>query len=225
MAVGDAGNLDVADTTRGNETAQQHGEIAPDDLQVVEVQLQLQCGVVFQQGFGRIERIQQVARHVAAVDGFDENLHARLGGQGGGLLQVRLPARQGVGGDGFQSRHDMNARAVQRSGVLQGALDALQEFRFAAGLGRQTTFTGFPVAGRRIEECLLKAVFLEQAGQHPRFMFVGEQVLHGLKAVLGGGGKAFREGQVGVQEGEVGGESGHGGFWMEGCTWRAASGG
>ena len=32
VAVGDAGNLDVADTPRGNEAAQQHGEIAPDDL-------------------------------------------------------------------------------------------------------------------------------------------------------------------------------------------------
>ena len=55
VAIGHAGNLDVADATRGNEAAQQHGEIAPDDLQVVEVQLQLQCGVVFQQGLGRVQ--------------------------------------------------------------------------------------------------------------------------------------------------------------------------
>ena len=88
----------------------------------------------------------------------------------------------------------MDARAVQRSGVVQGAFDALQEFRFAAGQGRQTTLTRFPVAGRRIEERLLQAVFLQQAGQHFRFMLVGEQVLHGLKAVSSGGGKAFREG-------------------------------
>ena len=92
----------------------------------------------------------------------------------------------------------MNARAVQRSGVLQGAFDALQEFCFAAGQGRQTTFTRFPVAGRGIEERLLQAVFLQQAGQHSRFMFVGEQVLHGLKAVPSGGCKAFREGQLGI---------------------------
>ena len=88
----------------------------------------------------------------------------------------------------------MNARAVQRSGVLQGALNALQEFCFAAGQGRQTTFTRFPVAGRSIEECLPQAVFLQQAGQRFRLMLIGEQVFHSPKAVPGGGGKAFREG-------------------------------
>ena len=88
----------------------------------------------------------------------------------------------------------MDAWAVQGAGVLQGALDALQEFRFAAGQGSQTTFTSFPVAGRSIEECLLQAVFLQQAGQRFYLMLVGEQVFHGLKAVPGGSSEAFREG-------------------------------
>ena len=222
VAFGHACDLHMPHAARGQVLADLHGEVAFDDLAVVEVHLDLDVGLgnVGQQRMGLVLAAQEEAGHVAAIDGLQQDGDAVGRGQPCGVAHVGdVGGAQDViaGACGLEPGHDVDARAAQGPGIGDGAFHALGEFRLAPGDAGKTALARVPVAGRGVEQYLPQAVVLQAAGQLLGREVVGEQVFDGLEAVARGGLEAVKKVQVVVEHGQVGGETGHESFPENGC--------
>jgi hypothetical protein len=76
VALGHAGDLEVADVAGGQVLAHLHGQVAFDDLAVVQVHLHLDVGRadLGDQRMGLVLAVQEEAGHVAGVDGLDQHV-------------------------------------------------------------------------------------------------------------------------------------------------------
>jgi hypothetical protein len=123
---------------------------------------------------------------------------------------------------GHEAGHDVDARAVERHGVVDGLGDAFAKLGVAPGQAGQPALAGVPVAGRSVEQHLLQAVVRQPRQDLVLREVVGKQVLHGLEAVFRGGIEAVEKGELRVEHREVGGELGHGVFVLPACAEGAA---
>ena len=90
MALGHAGNLDVADAAGRQVVADFGGQVALHDLAVVQVQLHFQIGQPYlgQDGVGLVLSVQEVVGEIACIDRFDQHLHASFCGLLGGKRDI-----------------------------------------------------------------------------------------------------------------------------------------
>jgi len=104
----------------------------------------------------------------------------------------------------------MNARAVQCGGIVQSLGQTSSKLRLSPGQAGQATLASRPVARRGVEQHLLQAVAFQLGRDVGRRVIIGKQVLHRPKAIPRRSGKTRHEGQLLVQEGQVGGKIWHG---------------
>ena len=214
VALGHTGNLEVADIACGQVLAHLHGQVAFHDLAVVQVHLHLDVGGtdLGDQRMGLVLAAEEEAGHVAAIDGLQQDLDAVRRSLLGGVAHVG-----DVGGAhggcvralGHKTGHHVDARALQRLGVVDGLGNAFAELGLTPRQAGQPTFARVPVAGRGVEQHLLQAVGLQARGQFLRRVGVGKQVLHRLETIAGGGSKTVEKVHVVVEHGQVGGKAGH----------------
>ena len=127
----------------------------------------------------------------------------------GEVVGVGLAVADAVGAGRQQSGHDMDVAVAEDLGIVDGLGDGAAEFGLAPRQAGQAALALVPVAGCGIEQHLAQAVVVQPGLQFGRRVGIGEQVLHALEAVRGGGGEAFEEVVAGVEHAEVGGEAGH----------------
>ncbi|MNI52698.1 hypothetical protein D3C73_1075000 [compost metagenome] len=225
MAVGYAGNLDVPDA--GHVAFQLHGDIAFDDLAVIAIELHFQVGRanLGADRLGLVLAVQKEAGDVARVDGFDHHRDTRRGGDAGGARQVphiHRAMRRAILIRANQARHHVQTAVAQLRRVGQRLIQAAQELVFTARQRCNAAFAGRPVAGRRVEQGLRQAVVLQPRTDVSGGEVVGEQKLHPLEPVAGGGLEAVQEGVLVVHHGQVGGQARHGGSLSIGVAWASA---
>ncbi|MNT44383.1 hypothetical protein D3C72_1809080 [compost metagenome] len=167
--------------------------------------------------------VQEVARHVAQVDGLDEDVAPRAGGLGGGPAQVadaQVLERFALHPRRHHARQHVDARAAQRLGILQSLVHPGAELGLAPRLRRCAARLLLPcgghagavsTAGRRVEQHQLQSVVREPRGDVGGLEGVGKLKLHRREPVARSSGKAVQKRQLGVHQAQVGGKLGHGG--------------
>ena len=142
------------------------GQVALDDLRVVEVHLHLEV-LRADLGPDRVRlrlRVQQITREVAGVDRLDHDRHALARRFGAGKAQVanvraRAPLALGrIGPFGNDAGHDVDARASERLRVLQRVRDGRSELVLAPRQRCEAAIAGRPVARRCIDQHDFKAM-------------------------------------------------------------------
>ncbi len=199
MALGHAGDLQVADAAGGQVMAQFHCQVALDDLAVVQVHLhfQIRGTDLFHDVVGRVLVGEKVAGHVARVDRLDHQFDAVRGGlrrrpgQVGdeGVVQARRfnPSRRHAG-------HHMHARATQRARQRQRLLQQREpEVGFAPRQAGQAALASLQIARWRVDQHLLQPVRRQPRRNLARREVIGEGELHRTKAVGRGRGEAVEE--------------------------------
>jgi hypothetical protein len=107
----------------------------------------------------------------------------------------------------------VHGSTLQHPGVVEPLVERGRELGLAAGQGGDPALALAPVARRQVEQCLREPVLLELGGDVGGRRLVGQQDLHGLEAVRGGGAEALQERHLLVDPGEIGGELGHDGVF------------
>ena len=191
--------------------AQLHGDVAFHDLAVIAVELHQQVGRA--DGVDDGQRVllvaEQIARHVALVDGLEHDGDAAAGGLLGGpghVGPVEIQARGGVGLRRNQAGHDVHAGVAQFAGVVQRLEHAGAEFFGAPGQRRGAAFALGPVARGGVEKGLRDARVVQALFDVARGEVVGEEIFDAFEAVARGGGDAVEKRQVLVEKAQVGGE-------------------
>ena len=168
MALGNAGNLDVANAARGQVVAQLGGHVALRDLAVVQVKLHFQvgCANLLHQRVGSVLAVKKVARKVPRVDGLNQHIAARSAGFSSGPSQVgAVGGLQGgvVCAGRRNAGHHVDARAVQRLRIVQGLYKAVAKLRLTPRQTGDATLACVPVARRSVEKHLLQTMVLQAA--------------------------------------------------------------
>ena len=214
MALGHTGNLDMAHTPRRQVLAQLHGHITFHNLAVVQVHLHLEIGRCHQlhQVVRLGLRLQEVARHVPAVDGLDQHLHPGIGRslcRPAQIAQRRIFQQLARRALGHPAAHQMNARAAQRLCIAQGLEHTGLEHLLLPRQTQRATHALLPgshhglgriTARWRIEQHLLQASLRQRIGQHFRRIGIGKQIFHRGKTIGCSGSKALQKWQLGVHQ-------------------------
>ncbi len=151
-------------------------------------------------------------RHVPRIDGLQQDLDAVRRGPRRGVAHVGHVGGMHLGRRG-PGRHDacddVDARALQRARVVQCQRYAFAELPLPPRVAGHAPLAGVPVARRRVEQHLLQSGIAQALADLLRRPGVGEEALHPLEAVGGSGRETVEEGQVVVEQRNVGGEAGH----------------
>ncbi len=215
MASGNAGDLDVADVRRV--PAQLLRQVALDDLRVIEVHLHLEIAradLVADRVCLRL-RGEQIAGEVARIDRLDQDRHplrSRFGACETQVAHVRARAPLAFGGVRalrHDSRHHVDARAMQPLRVLQRIRDRRGELVLAPRQRREPAIARSVVAGRRVDQHDLELVRLLLRDEFRDPELVGERELDGAKAGMRGLRKTLEERHLVEQERQVGGKARH----------------
>jgi len=204
------GDLHVADDR--HHLGQAHDHLAMDPLAVVDVELQLEVGQrqLRDQRRRLAEIVQEIARHVAAVERLQDDVQPVLGrrraGEADGLPIACAGLRRARRGD---ARHHVQPAHPRRQRVVHGLRHARLELRPTLGKHRHAAVAGRPVARRHVEQRDLQPVGLQAIGDLLRRMFVGEEEFDGLEAGVGGRGEAVEKAPFVEHHRQVGGEAGH----------------
>ena len=210
---------------RGQVVVQLGGHVTFHDLAVVEVHQHLEVG-----GLRRIEQlvrvilpVQKVARHVAQVDGLDEDVAPRarsLGRRPAQVANAQVLEGFALHAGRHDAREHVDARAAQHLGIAQGFLHARAELglmpRQRCGAARvlvprRRHAAAVGAARRGIEQHQLQAV-VRKPGRHlDGLEGIGKQELHRREPVARRSGKTVQKRQLGVHQAQVGGKLGHGG--------------
>ena len=197
--------------------AQLLGQVALDDLRVVEVELDLEVrradlladrvrlGLRAQQVAGHVARVERLDRHRDAVG---RRVLARLPQ----VAHVEAPAalalaRVRVLGD--DPRHHVHPPAVERLRVAEPRRDRRGELVLASGHAREPAVARAHVARRRVEQRDLEPVLRDALGDVARLPLVGERELDRAEAGLRRLAEALEERHLGEQVGQIGGEPRH----------------
>ncbi|MCY1378068.1 hypothetical protein D9M69_656730 [compost metagenome] len=108
-----------------------------------------------------------------------------------------------------QACHHMKTAVAKRGGVLQRLLEPALEFAFPSGQGSDAPLAGRPIPGRRIEQRLRQAVFLQPRLEIGGRELVGKQELHAGEDIPRRRLEAVQEGMFGVHHGQVGSQTRH----------------
>ena len=149
------------------------------DLAMVKIELHAELFGAHGGDDGRrlIRGVQEKARNIAMIDGFNDGLHAHLGAFFRRIGQVRaINRRECIMRDpfGLEAGHNVQPWAGKDSCVFQGELDAFPKGGLLARDGGHAAFPLAEIPRRRVEQHLLQAIILEPRGNLRRRVFIGE---------------------------------------------------
>ena len=179
-------DLDMADERI--ERLELAGDVAVDQLAMIHVELQLDVrpsGLADIAG-GPLEIVEEIARHVLAVDRLEQQVDAVLAEPVGGIGDrgaIALLRRRIVGiGDAGHHVQPLHPGLVD---IGQRLVDRCPEFLLAADQRRHPALAPGPIARRHVEQRLLQLAPRQRQPDLLRRMLVGEQELDGLETGLG----------------------------------------
>ena len=192
--------------------AQPHGDVAMNDLAVIDVELQFQVrDLQFGDQVAREAKIvEKIARHVACVDRLDHDVEAvgreELRGPRHRFVELFDRPRIAAIGD---ARHQMQPLDAGCLRVRQRRLKASLQIVEAIRQRGKAFFAGVPIARRQVEQRLRQAVAFQPFADGICRMVIGKQEFDGRKARVGRRVEAVEERDFGEHHGEIGGKSRH----------------
>src|SRR5690606_27828240 len=203
------GDLHMADMRR-------RGAVMPRDipmhaLDVVDIELQAEVRVIdlLDQRRRHLKAIQEIARHIDRVDRLDQDRdtgrRAHVSGDSKVVAKRRILA---LPRDRFIAKpgHQMHPLRTDRPGVGEALRKAVTKFAAPPRKARKAAITLCEVAGAEIEQRGREAVGCKFPPDIFRIEFVGKEKFDALEAVFRSGREAIKEGQVLIEEAQIGGE-------------------
>jgi len=190
-------------------------EIALHDLHMIDVVLNedvVGADLVNDRG-GIGSAVEIEAGNVARIDRLDQQLDA-------GRLQRTCSVRQigdqrrlqqfAIGALRRDADEAIQLAAAERAGIVDGAPNAVAEFRHALRKDRNAALAPRPVAGRQIVQDLTQPVGLEPQQNVFRSKVIRKQIFDAGEPGLGCGLEAVEEIHLVEHHGQIGGEFRHG---------------
>ncbi len=101
--------------------------------------------------------------------------------------------------------HDVDVRATDGSGVVDGLTERPAKVGLASGKTAQPPFTSGPIAGRGIDQNNIKIIILKPVCYIGSLEFIGKQELNTLETGLRRAIEAFKKIDFGEQPTQIGG--------------------